>query len=78
VRAIRLCLRRALNGHLWCNVRYWRPARADGMSTRTTRPAENLQVEGETERLERLVQNVRNLQTGCTVHTGDDTNFSFS
>jgi hypothetical protein len=38
------------------------------------------QVAGETERLdslERLVQNVRNLQTGCTVHTGDDTNFSF-
>ena len=25
---------------------------------------------GETERMERLVQIVRNLQTGCTVHTG--------
>jgi hypothetical protein len=47
------------------------------MSTRTTRRAENLQVAGETERLERLVQNVRNLQTGCTVHTSNDTNFSF-
>ena len=47
------------------------------MSTRTTRRAEDLQVAGETERLERLVQNMRNLQTGCTVHTGNDTNFSF-
>jgi len=46
------------------------------MNTWTKRRAENIQVAGETERLERLVQNVRNLQTGCTVHTGNDTNFS--
>jgi hypothetical protein len=50
-----------------------RPTRTDGMSTRR---AENLHVAGETERLERLVQNVRNLQTGCTVHTGNVTIFS--
>ena len=76
VRAMRSCLEPTLDGRVWCNVGRRGASRLGYMNTWIKRRAENIQVARETERLERLVQNVRNLHTGCTVHTGNDTNFS--